>query len=178
MCCFIVFNPSPWQLAKNILLYTYFCVNFFFTRVSHGLKTCEWSLWGWCKYRGGRRGGQSWRWRCSSRSSSRTPAGCRSSSCSQNLKNKYLWSIARTLRILYFDLALSLYPEKLERGGPCRLLKLNCIGTRRVQMKAVLSWLVRWASRAGTRDFCSALTSLVGPVLKIFSSPYIISLSM
>ncbi len=38
------------------------------------------------------------------------------------------------------------------------------MGTQRVQMKGVLPWLVRWASRADTRDFCSALAALVGPV--------------
>jgi hypothetical protein len=32
----------------------------------------------------------------------------------------------------------------------------------------VLSWLVRWAYRAGTRGFCSALAALVGPVQNIF----------
>jgi hypothetical protein len=31
-----------------------------------------------------------------------------------------------------------------------------------------LSWLVRWACRAGTRDFCSALATLVGPVQNFF----------
>ena len=31
-------------------------------------------------------------------------------------------------------------------------------------MKGVLPWLVRWACRAGTRDFCSALADLVGPL--------------
>jgi hypothetical protein len=36
------------------------------------------------------------------------------------------------------------------------------------QMKGVLSWLVRWACRTGTRDFCSALAALVGPVQNIF----------
>jgi hypothetical protein len=35
-------------------------------------------------------------------------------------------------------------------------------------MKGVLSWLVRWACRAGTRDFCSALAVLVGQVQNIF----------
>jgi hypothetical protein len=25
------------------------------------------------------------------------------------------------------------------------------------------AWLIRWACRTGTRDFCSALTALVGP---------------
>jgi hypothetical protein len=44
------------------------------------------------------------------------------------------------------------------------------IGTQRGQMKGVLSWLVRWACRAGTRDFCSALAALVGRVKKNFSS--------
>ncbi len=34
-------------------------------------------------------------------------------------------------------------------------------------MKEVLSWLDRWARRAGTRDFCSALVALVGTVQKI-----------
>jgi hypothetical protein len=42
------------------------------------------------------------------------------------------------------------------------------MGTQRVQMKGVLSRLVRWACRAGTRDFCSALAALVGPVQIIF----------
>jgi hypothetical protein len=32
-------------------------------------------------------------------------------------------------------------------------------------MKGVLPWLVRWACRAGTRNFCPALAALVGPVL-------------
>jgi hypothetical protein len=34
------------------------------------------------------------------------------------------------------------------------------MGTQRGQMKGVLSWLVRWAFRAGTIDFCSALAAL------------------
>ncbi len=38
------------------------------------------------------------------------------------------------------------------------------MGTQRVQMTGVLSWLVRWACRAGTRDFCPALAALVDPV--------------
>jgi hypothetical protein len=38
-------------------------------------------------------------------------------------------------------------------------------------MKGVLSWLVRWARRAGTGNFCSALVSLVGPVVNIFFLP-------
>jgi hypothetical protein len=35
-------------------------------------------------------------------------------------------------------------------------------------MKEALSWLVSWASCVGTRDFCSALSTLVGPVQHIF----------
>jgi hypothetical protein len=66
-------------------------------------------------------------------------------------------------------------PERLERGGgPCSLLKLRGMGTQRVQMQGVLPWLVRWACRAGTRDFYSALAALVGPVQNIFSPPYTI----
>ncbi len=33
-----------------------------------------------------------------------------------------------------------------------------------LQMKGFFPWLVRWAYRAGTRDFCYALSVLVGPV--------------
>ncbi len=40
------------------------------------------------------------------------------------------------------------------------------MGTQRVQMKMVLSWLVRWACSAGKGDFCSALADLVGRVQK------------
>jgi hypothetical protein len=43
------------------------------------------------------------------------------------------------------------------------------MGTQRVQMKGDLPWLVRWASCAVTRDFCSALAALAGPVQSIFS---------
>jgi hypothetical protein len=35
-------------------------------------------------------------------------------------------------------------------------------------MKEVLSWLVRWPCRAGTRYFCFGLAALVGPVQNIF----------
>jgi hypothetical protein len=40
--------------------------------------------------------------------------------------------------------------------------------TQREQMKGVDPWLVRWACRAGTRDFCSAFIALVGPEQKMF----------
>ncbi len=35
-------------------------------------------------------------------------------------------------------------------------------------MEWILPWLVRWACRAGTRDFCPALAALVGPVQNMF----------
>jgi hypothetical protein len=35
-------------------------------------------------------------------------------------------------------------------------------------MKVVLSWLIRWACRAGTRDLFSAWAALVGTVQNIF----------
>jgi hypothetical protein len=35
-------------------------------------------------------------------------------------------------------------------------------------MKGVLLWLVCWACRVSTRDFCSPLAALVGPVQNIF----------
>ncbi len=42
------------------------------------------------------------------------------------------------------------------------------MGIQRVQMKGVLPWLVRWAHRAGTLNFCHALAALMGPVQNIF----------
>ncbi len=36
-------------------------------------------------------------------------------------------------------------------------------------MNGVLSWLVRWAQCAGTRDFCPAFAALVSPVLTIYA---------
>jgi hypothetical protein len=44
------------------------------------------------------------------------------------------------------------------------------MGTQGVQRKGVLPWLVCWACRASTRDFCPALDALVGPIQDIFSS--------
>ena len=43
--------------------------------------------------------------------------------------------------------------ERLERGGPCWLLKLRWMGTHRVQMKGVLLWLVCWVCRPSTNFF-------------------------
>ncbi len=37
------------------------------------------------------------------------------------------------------------------------------MGTYGVQMKQVLSWLVRWTRRASTKDFCPTLAALVNP---------------
>jgi hypothetical protein len=36
------------------------------------------------------------------------------------------------------------------------------MGTQRGQMKGVLSWLVHWACRASSRDFCSAMAAQAG----------------
>ncbi len=63
---------------------------------------------------------------------------------------------------------------RLENGGPCWLLKLRWMGNQRVQMKGVLTLLVRWACRAGKRDFYSASADLVGQV----QSPYTISMPL
>ncbi len=46
--------------------------------------------------------------------------------------------------------------------------EVNGDGTQREQMKGVLPWLVRWACRDGTREFCSASAALNGPVQNIF----------
>jgi len=41
------------------------------------------------------------------------------------------------------------------------------MGTQEVQLKWILPWLVRWARRASTRDFCPALVAEVGAVQNI-----------
>jgi hypothetical protein len=40
--------------------------------------------------------------------------------------------------------------------------------TQRVQTNGKLRWMVRWACRVGTRDFCPALAALVDPERNIF----------
>jgi len=42
------------------------------------------------------------------------------------------------------------------------------MGIQRVKMKGFLFWLIRWACRAGARDFCCTLAALVGPVQNFF----------
>ncbi len=63
------------------------------------------------------------------------------------------------------DENLVVYPtriqERLERGGPCWLLKLRQMGTQRAQMKGVFPWLVRRTCRASTGDLCPAFAALV-----------------
>ncbi len=51
---------------------------------------------------------------------------------------------------------------------PLLTVEIEVNGIQRVQMKGALPWLVSWACRAGTRDFCSTLAALVGPVQNIF----------
>ncbi len=53
--------------------------------------------------------------------------------------------------------------NKLSRSNSILNLWVRWMGTQRVQMKGVLTWLVHWACLAGTSDFCSALAALVGP---------------
>jgi hypothetical protein len=69
--------------------------------------------------------------------------------------------------------------ERLERGGPCWLLKLRRMGTQRVQIKRRMGTqkvqIKRGPSLVGClglscryKRFCSALAALVGPVQKNF----------
>jgi hypothetical protein len=43
-------------------------------------------------------------------------------------------------------------------------------------MKGILPWLVRWARPVGAIVFCPAMSALVYPVQKLFSSPHTFSL--
>ncbi len=66
-----------------------------------------------------------------------------------------------------------IYPERLERGGGGGLLTIKTEENEdsKSTNERVLPWLVHWACRAGTRDFCPASAALVSPVQNIFSSP-------
>ncbi len=46
--------------------------------------------------------------------------------------------------------------RETREGWPLLSVETRWMRTQREQMKGVLSWLVCWACRAGTRDFCSA----------------------
>ncbi len=51
--------------------------------------------------------------------------------------------------------------------------------SKRTNEREPFPWLVRWACRAGTRDFCSALAAIAGPDPNIFfSSPYTVSVPL
>jgi hypothetical protein len=54
------------------------------------------------------------------------------------------------------------------------------MGTHGVHRKGVLPWLLRWACRAGIRNFCPALAALVSLVQNVFflTAPHIISLHL
>jgi hypothetical protein len=55
-------------------------------------------------------------------------------------------------------------PERLEKGGPCWLLKLRQMGTQREQIKRVLPWLVRLIVACRYKSFLFCLgCSIVGP---------------
>jgi hypothetical protein len=73
-------------------------------------------------------------------------------------------------KVKYWTDVPGLSPEIPERGGPSWLLKLRLMGTQRVHMKGILSWLVRWTFM----DFYPALAALGSPVQSIFFSPYTI----
>jgi hypothetical protein len=80
--------------------------------------------------------------------------------------------------MLYYVMAFFINTRKGERIGHC-WLKMRWMGTHGVQIKGIRPWLVRWACRAGKRDFSSALAALVCPLHNIFlfphQSPYTIS---
>jgi hypothetical protein len=60
------------------------------------------------------------------------------------------------------------WPERLERGGPCWLLKLRQMGTQKVHKKgSFLGWFVGLVVLV-QEIFCPALTALVGPVKNMF----------
>jgi hypothetical protein len=59
-------------------------------------------------------------------------------------------------------------PERPERGGPCRLLKLRQMGTLGVHVKEALPWLVHWALHASQERYLSCLDCSSQPSSKYY----------
>ncbi len=68
--------------------------------------------------------------------------------------------------------------ERLERLAPADCWNFGELRLKEDKWKRVPSWLVRWASRTGTRYLCSARAALVSPTQNtvLFSSPYTFSI--
>ncbi len=62
---------------------------------------------------------------------------------------------------------------KIRAGWPLLTVEIEVYGDSHSKNASERgpSLAVRWACRAGTRDFCSALAALVVPVQNIFSPP-------
>ncbi len=60
------------------------------------------------------------------------------------------------------------YTWQSREGWPLLTVETGVNGDSKSTNEKVLPWLVCWACRAGTRDFCSAWAALVGPVQNIF----------
>ncbi len=56
--------------------------------------------------------------------------------------------------------------REIEKGGPCRMLKLRQIGTYGIHFRGFLPWLVL---SAGKREYFPALAGLVDWLKRIFS---------
>jgi hypothetical protein len=67
-------------------------------------------------------------------------------------------------------------PERPERGGPCRLLKLRPMGTLGVHVKEALPWLVHWALQAITKDICLGCSSQPSTKYIIFRTAHFFTL--
>ena len=70
-------------------------------------------------------------------------------------------------RRIYLFLRLNVLTRETREGWPLLTVETEVNGDSKSTNERALYWLVRWACRAGTRDFCSVLAALVGPVQKI-----------
>ncbi len=90
-----------------------------------------------------------------------------------------LFSFHSILKTLFrHKMHVKICARETRERWPLLTVEMRWMGIKRVQVKGALSWLVSWACRAGTREFCSTLSALVGPVQNIFSSPYTISIPL
>jgi hypothetical protein len=62
-------------------------------------------------------------------------------------------------------------PRETSPGWPLYMLtdELRQMGSQTVNMNGNLPWLIRWTYLVDTRDFCSVLAAVVGPVKISFS---------
>jgi hypothetical protein len=77
---------------------------------------------------------------------------------------EFLCQLLRRKTLNSFLKFVNVKTKETREGWPLLTVETEVNGDSRRTNERAISRLVDWACRAGTRDFCSALATLVGPV--------------